>query len=213
MDGALPSNGNSNPILPCPSPPTGVGDMQSPNSPLQSSSAMDVSDDISSSNNDLSTMNLNPPFFPVNANDPQRLNSPPSPTETDDINHPEVIGPRDTLAIVSRMPSPFCVNLAPNLPSNLSQSINLPGNTPAAPSSYVPTSGTGTTLTHPPLASAGNGAFNLTGVLGGFISENTRAYWESVPGGAMWITMVKNYLVLQTIAPSKDVCIVSYFTF
>jgi hypothetical protein len=57
------------------------------------------------------------------------------------------------------------------------------------------------------LPSGGDGTFDLTGIPSDFISESTRAYWESVPGGEKWVAMVKSYLVLQTMPPSTHVCI------
>ena len=52
---------------------------------------------------------------------------------------------------------------------------------------------------------AGKGAFDLAGVRGDFISEDTRAYWELVPSGAKWIALVKSYLELEAIPPIKGV--------
>ena len=51
--------------------------------------------------------------------------------------------------------------------------------------------------------------FDLTDVQGGFISEDIRVYWESVPGGGGWVEMVKSYLILERITPMKGVSIVS----
>ena len=205
---ALPSDGISGPMDLYLPPPISVGNLQSPNSPPQPLSAMDTDDDIPPSNDDLGSMSPSP--SPVNASDSQRLDSlPPPPIETDGVGLSNVADSTRALGVVSRMSSPFPANLDANSPSQLSQSTNSPGDTPSTPRSNVPTSVT--TLTYPPLTSAGNGAFSLTGVLGDFISERTRMYWESVPGGEKWATMVKSYLILQTILPSNDVSALSNF--
>ena len=201
-NGAPPSNDISSPMDQSLPPPIGVGNLQSPNPPPQPPSAMNSDYDIPPSNDDLGSMS--PPPSPVNASDSQRLNSPPPPPiEADSVGPSNIADFARALGVVSRTSSPFLVNPAANSPSQLSQSTNLPGDTPSTPRSNVPTSVT--TLPYPPLTSAGNGAFNLTGVLGDFISESIRAYWESVPGGEKWVAMVKSYLILQTILPSRDV--------
>ena len=147
------------------------------------------------------------PSSPTSVGDLQNPNSPASPLpEIGTTDH----SPSDTdsgtpSGVSPQMPSSFPVDLSPNLPPNLS--IQSPCPTPAPPSSNP-----GTAPTHPPLVSAGNGAFNLTGVLGDFISECTCTYWESVPGGERWIAMVTSYLRLQTMPPLKDVSAVSCLT-
>jgi hypothetical protein len=203
---ALPSDGNSGTMdisLPL---PMGDGNLRSPNPSPQPLLAMDSADDIPPFNGDLSLMRSL--FFPTNASDPQHLDSPPPlPIETGSVGHSEVPDPVYELGIFSRLPLPPPVDLAPNLP--LFQPIDPPGDTPVTPCPDVPTPRS--PLTHPPLTSAGNGAFDLTSVLGDFISESVRTYWESVPGGEKWVAMVQSYLLLQTIPPSKDVRVESSF--
>ena len=60
----------------------------------------------------------------------------------------------------------------------------------------------------PLLGHAGNLAFDLTGVRGNFISEDTCTYWGSVPGGTEWVTLVRSYLELEAIPPTKGVSLV-----
>ena len=110
------------------------------------------------------------------------------------------------------MPSSFPVDPDHNPPSILSPPIFLLRDVSVPPASYSPTPEN--TLTQPPwLASARKGALDPTGILGGFISENTCAYWGSVPGGEKLIAMVRSYIELQTMPPLKNVRIVSCHTF
>jgi hypothetical protein len=67
--------------------------------------------------------------------------------------------------------------------------------------------------TQPLSPSARNSAFDLTGVRGDFILEDTRVYWESVPGGEKWVKMVTSYLMLETMAPLKSVRTVLLYSF
>lgn len=176
-------------------PPPGVDDIQAPNSPPQPPPAMG---DIPPFNNDFSS--INPLPSPINASDPQRLDFPSSPpSETGSVSPSNITDSGHALGAASQMLSQFPTNPPPSPP----QSFDSPGDTPVTPRSDVPAPGN--TLTRPPLTSAGNGTFDLTGVLGEFISESTRAYWESVPGGEKWTAMVKSYLILQTFPPSKEV--------
>lgn len=138
-----------------------------------------------------------PTSSPTDISVPQSLNLPTLlPPGTETSNHsPTDINPGDASETSVPTPLPIPGNLSPALPPDLSPPTHLPQN--AQP--------LGITFTQPPLESAGNGTFNLTGVIGDYISESTRTFWESVPGGEKWVAMVKSYLELQTIPPSKGV--------
>ena len=164
--------------------------------------------------------------------------SPSSPTSIPQcVNHPALppLGPGspdhssidtdsvDTSEVPPRTPSLFPGDTGSNQPSNVPPPIHPSRNPSVLPSSNTLSPGTmpspGTTLspgaapTQPPLPSAGNGAFDLTGIPGDFIPESIRTYWESVPGGEKWVEMVKSYLTLQTMPPSKDVRILMLYYF
>ena len=147
------------------------------------------------------TLSLPPPAPP-----PQTLSLPPPvpPPTREDVTD-QLINENDPgCASETRQTSPsFHDDLDPNPPSALSPPIRSPAEGPIPPRSSAPTPGA--VLPQPLLTCAGSGVFNLTGVFGDFISEGTRVYWESVPGGEKWVALVKNYLELEAIPPLKGV--------
>ena len=95
------------------------------------------------------------------------------------------------------LPLPPIDDPAPTLPP-------LPVRSPAK--SPIPSpSGTPTPRTPPLLACAGSGSFDPVNVHGDFISKDTCVYWESVPGGEKWFSLVKSYLELEALPPIKGV--------
>ena len=146
---------------------------------------MDTAEDTSLPHGSPSQTN-SPLAPPLNVSDPWCLDSPAAPLPR--TGSPTLIdtGRGDTSEDPPQSPSPFLDDISP-IPS-------VPGNT----------------LTQPLLASAGGSALDPTGVHGDFISKDTCAYWESVPGGEKWIEMVKSYLALEAMAPTKAVSIISY---
>ena len=146
-------------------------------------------------------MNLPPPIVP-NISNPQHPGTPVSP--------PPVAGAAD------HTPYADPGGASPRTPSPLPEDFPNPPPTPS-PSPLSPsrsnTSTPETIPTQPLLPSARNGAFNLTGVRGDFISEDTREYWESVPGGDKWVEMVTSYLMLETMVPLKSVSTISLHSF
>ena len=166
--------------------------------------AMDVTDDASPSGSNLCSMDL-PTSSPAGVGDTQSLNTLASPLPGAGTTDHSPIGSDDRGAseISLRMPSPPLDNPSSTPPSTLSPTTHLPPNTSVPPCPAM--SASATPLTQPLLASAGNGTFDLTGVCGDPISESTRGYWESVPGGEKWVAMVKSYLELQKMPPSSRV--------
>ena len=143
------------------------------------------------------------PLIPSPMSNPHGLCPPaPLPLGTGTTDHSPIGTNAADVSEVPPAPSPPPDNLDP--PSHSPPPIHPPYEAPIPPhSDNVQTPRT--TLTQLPLPSAGDSPFDLTGVLGDFISESIRAYWESVPGGVKWVEMVKSYLELQTLPPSKGV--------
>ena len=192
-DDASPSDGDSGPMNSPPSTP-----------------AMDTIDYASPSNSEPSSMN-SLPFTPtMNTTDetsPSNDNSSPT-NPLPSMDHP----PTDTNSggseVPLQTPSSSLGELGSNRPSNPTPPNHLSHNVPILPSSDTPTSGT--MLVQPPLVSAGNGTFDLTGVSGDLVSESTCKYREMVPGGEKWVAMVRSYLVLQSMPPLKAIHTVPY---
>ena len=223
---ASPSNICPSPMNPSHSSLAGVGGLQSPNFPtsLPPTQAMDTTGDTSPSDGS----GLHSSFHsPMSVSVPEGLISP----ATSPFDSPAaplfdsstrflfdspavppayegvVQNPSDNTnsrgTSETRAPSPLPAEPSPGPPSGLSS----PRDTPP-PCSNASTPSTTTTTACSPLTSAGDGTLSLTGILGDFISQDTLAYWETVPGGGKWVAMVKNYLMLQTMPTSKDVCTV-----
>lgn len=117
-------------------------------------------------------------------------------TENDSSSRSETPSP-------SRTPPSFRDDADSNPPPAPSPPAHSQTESPVPPCSGTPAPGT--ILAPPLLACAGSGMFDLAGVHGDFISKDTCVYWESVPGGAKWIELVKNYLKLEAISPIKGV--------
>ena len=163
---------------------------------------MDVNMDTSPPNDNPGRVHLPPVPLP-NASGPQGLDSPPSPpsgTVTTD-HSPVDADPGGILEIPPRSQSPLPDDPGPNQPPE----------TLVPPCSNTPTPEA--TLNQPLLTSAENGAFDLAGVRGDFIFERTCMHWESVPGGEKWVEMVKSYLILEMMVPTKVVSTPSHILF
>lgn len=141
------------------------------------------------------------PAPPPNASGLQGLDSPPSPPPgTTTTDHSLVdADPGGISEIPPRLQLPLPGDPGPDQPPE----------TLVPPRSNTPTPEA--TLKQPLLTSAGHGAFDLAGVHGDFISECTRVHWESVPGGEKWVEMVKSYLILETMVPTKVVSTTPHF--
>ena len=150
----------------------------------------------------VSTSSANLSTSPTGADNQQSLNLPasslPGTGTTDPL--PVDTAFRNMSETPLRLPSPFLDGSSSGPPSAPLPAANSLHTT--SPCSATPAK---TPLAQPSLASAGNNAFDLTGVCGDFISKSTREYWESVPGGEKWVAMVKSYLVLQTMPSSNRV--------
>lgn len=158
---------------------------------------MDTTEDSPSTTNPVS-MNLlspsplgNTPFSP---NPPVQ-----SPIREDDTSHLFTEnGPGRTSEVPSQTSPPLHDD-----PGCDSPTARLPTESPLPSHPSTPTPGT--LLSPPLLGIAGSDAFDLTGVNGDFISEDTCVYWESVPGGEEWVALVRSYLKLEAITPIKSV--------
>ena len=169
---------------------------------LAAAGADDAAD--TSPNGNTGPMNPPPPAASSVSN-PQHLGSPASPPPVaGTTNHTPHTNPGGAPGTPPRTPSPLPGDLGPDLPS-------VPSPPPPSPSrSSTPTPETAPI--QPPSPTARNDVYDLTGVRGDFIIEDTRVYWESVPGGEKWVEMVTSYLMLETIAPLKSVSPVLLFS-
>ena len=79
-----------------------------------------------------------------------------------------------------------------------------PGKTPNEMREPTPTPALDANDIVPFLEAAGKGVFNFD-TPGDFINEAILTYLEGVPGGEMWIEMVKNYQILARLPPAKGV--------
>ena len=111
--------------------------------------------------------------------------------------------PSYTSEIPPQTPPSFRDDHDCNPPPALSPPVCSPAESSIPSCSSTPTPET--ILPQPLLACTGSGTFDLTGIHGSFISEDTRAYLESVPGGEEWVSLVKSYLKLEAIPPLKGV--------
>lgn len=112
-------------------------------------------------------------------------------------------GSRSETPSPSQTPPSFHDDVDNDPPPALLSPIHPQTESPVPSRSGTPTPGT--ILAPPLLVCAKSGTFDSASVHGDFISKDTCAYWESVPGGAKWIELVKNYLKLEAIPPIKSV--------
>ena len=78
--------------------------------------------------------------------------------------------------------------------------------TPASPPS--PTAGNTFSegfANSPVLGTAGDNAFDINGVCEDFVNEAVVTYLEGIPGGGMWVEMIRSYLALARLPRAKRV--------
>jgi hypothetical protein len=163
--------------------------------------------DTTADDHTVSPSAVNIPSSPPSGATPQTPTTPaPSPTvgsSADRLIPENDSGSRSEIPSPSQTPPSFHDEAGNNPPPALPPPIHSQTESPIPPRSSTPTPGA--VLAPPLLVCAESGAFDLTGVHGGFISKDTRIYWESVPGGARWVELVKSYLKLETIPLVKGV--------
>ena len=158
---------------------------------------------VTSPNGNTGPTNPPPPSTP-SVSDPQHLGSPASPLPVaGTADQAPYTVPGGTPGTPPRTLSPLPGDLGPDQPPIPSPPRSNTPTIPSPPCSNTPTPKTVPIQQLSP--STRNSTFDLTGVHGDFILEDTRVYWESVPGGKKWVEMVTSYLMLETMAPLKSV--------